>query len=71
MLNKDICKKCRLNGKHNWGDSGERLWNKLGVVFCEVLRGKNTNTPLSSIKDPPPSGCPYALAHAIAAGRSC
>lgn len=67
-LNKEVCKRCWLEGNEwEWRLSDEADWAK-GEVWCERLpRGSvmPVSAPVPVECDTPPDGCPYAAEHLV------
>lgn len=59
MINKEICKKCRI--KHNWWNGyDEKRWKK-GQIYC-IVGGKAIHL---KITDNVPDECSYNLEHIV------
>ena len=70
MLNKEVCKRCKLSKKtsiifRKWTSAEEDLWSR-GRVFCPAGLEKHGFSSYGiNIGFDPPSGCRYALEHIV------
>ena len=62
MLNKEICKKCRINRGHTWGEETEEVWDKGKLVSCYLSYREGFYI---STEELPKCNCPYYMEHVV------